>query len=127
MRPPRREPGVLKGRQKPDIIVLTVAPSGLTPGATLLHQGLTPLAIDDRPFGAEDWDDAGAGIDRGAVPYLGVRCAAVAGLSERGWQVGTLPSEERHKYLVPHGVVPTTPACHAYPKLAGWQEDPAPP
>src|SRR5207244_13543065 len=36
----------------------SVAPSGLFRGSVLSIQGLTPLAIDDRPFGAECRDEA---------------------------------------------------------------------
>ncbi len=36
----------------------SVAPSGLLRGFVSSLQGLTPLAIDDRPFGAEERDDA---------------------------------------------------------------------
>ena len=47
------------------------------------------------------------GVRRGGVPSTGARFAAVAGLSETPWPVGTLPQERSHKYLVAQGVVST--------------------
>src|SRR6266542_323630 len=90
--PPRSPEGAIE-------VTLTAAPSGLSPRATVLHQGLTPLAIDDRPFGAEDDRSFGADSRDAAAPgSFEVVCRAWMRAAspwqagpETPWQAGRLP------------------------------------